>query len=449
MNNALLREVRKYLYILTGIGLAAALTAVPCSSAFAQGDGVILEMEKKDVSNTALDAAWPQGPEISSISAIVIEENTGTVLYEKNAGDKLLPSSSVKIMTCLVALEHSSLEDEVVMTNTGVAGVTDGGASISAQIDEVFTMEQCLYAIMLASANDMALQVAEHIGGSVDAFVKMMNEKAADLGCQSTHFVNPTGLPGEGQETTAHDLALTMKAAMDIPTFYRIASSVSYTIPATNLSGGSRVMTNMFTMINPGSGCYYEACTGGKEGYTYESGSVLVCMAEKNDMKLTCAVMGGVAGSTDDEAVSLLDFCFNSFKLYDPGKSDFSVVSGGQVVIPAEFSSKDVTYQDAEREDGLLDRVYFAGSIPVGHAVAQAPEVQDDTLYKEGQKHMEEALAYSESHSSVPYVLIAIGGVALLAILGRLLYKTLSKKPQNPEDPGDPGDFGNIGNIGV
>lgn len=127
---------------------------------------------------------------------------------------QLFPGSTVKIMTTLLALENSQLTDQVTMTATGVSGVTDGGANISANLDEVFTMEQCLYAIMLVSANDIALQVAEHLGGSVEGFVQMMNQRAAELGCTNTVFTNPTGLSDENQHTTAHDMALIMQAAI-------------------------------------------------------------------------------------------------------------------------------------------------------------------------------------------------------------------------------------------
>ena len=157
-------------------------------------------------------SGWPQGPEITSASAVIMEDTTNTILYAKDMDQALSPAGAVKIMTCLLALENSQLTDQVTMTETGVSGVTDGGANISAQIDEVFTVEQCLYAIMLASANDVALQLAEHIGGSVDGFVQMMNARAAELGCTNTVFTNPTGLPDENQHTTAHDMALIMKA---------------------------------------------------------------------------------------------------------------------------------------------------------------------------------------------------------------------------------------------
>ena len=124
-------------------------------------------------------------------------------------------------------------------------------------------------------------RVAEHIGGSVDGFVQKMNDRAAQLGCTNTVFTNPTGLPDENQHTTARDMALIMKAAIDNDTFRTIAGTTSYTIPATNVSGGERVLTNNFSMLNSANAAYYPNCLGGREGYTEASGSTLVCGAEK------------------------------------------------------------------------------------------------------------------------------------------------------------------------
>ena len=184
-------------------------------------------------------SGWPQGPEITSASAVIMEDTSDTILYAKDMDTTLSPAGAVKIMTCLLALENSQLDDQVTMTETGVSGVTDGGAHISSQLGEVFTMEQCLYALMLASANDIALQVAEQIGGSVDAFVQKMNDRAKELGCTNTVFTNPTGLPDDNQHTTAHDLALIMQAAIRNDSFRTISGATSYTIPATNVSGGT------------------------------------------------------------------------------------------------------------------------------------------------------------------------------------------------------------------
>ncbi len=151
------------------------------------------ETQTSSISTNSI-SGWPQGPDITSTAAMIMEDSTQTTVYAKNMDQVLYPGATVKVMTTLLTLENAQLSDQVTMTATGVSGVTDGGASISAQLDEVFTVEQCLYAIMLASANDVALQIAEQIGGSVDGFVQMMNNRAVELGCTNTVFTNPTGL---------------------------------------------------------------------------------------------------------------------------------------------------------------------------------------------------------------------------------------------------------------
>ena len=359
-------------------------------------------------------SGWPQGPEITSEAAVILEDSTGTTLYAKNMDEVLYPGSTVKIMTCLLALENSNLTDEVTMTATGVSGVTDGGANISAQLDEVFTMEQCLYAIMVASANDIALQVAEHIGGSVENFVAMMNTRAAQLGCTNTVFTNPTGLPDENQHTTAHDMALIMKAATENPSFSPIASANTYTIPATNVSGGARSLTSKFTMTNNSSDAYYQGCLGGKEGFTEASQSTLVCSAQRNDVTLICVVLKGASGQTDDEAITLLDYGFSNFQLLTLGQDDFSLMSGGQVIVPAGASADSLTIQDTPAGD-QVNRTYFYSGVQVGTAVMEPEQEQDTSLYTNGQANMEAAKAYSQSTSYVPYAVI--GGVAFLILL--------------------------------
>ncbi|MFQ9156552.1 MAG: D-alanyl-D-alanine carboxypeptidase family protein [Blautia sp.] len=359
-------------------------------------------------------SGWPQGPEITSEAAVILEDSTGTTLYAKNMDEVLYPGSTVKIMTCLLALENSNLTDEVTMTATGVSGVTDGGANISAQLDEVFTMEQCLYAIMVASANDIALQVAEHIGGSVENFVAMMNTRAAQLGCTNTVFTNPTGLPDENQHTTAHDMALIMKAATENPSFSPIASANTYTIPATNVSGGARSLTSKFTMTNNSSDAYYQGCLGGKEGFTEASQSTLVCSAQRNDVTLICIILKGASGQTDDEAITLLDYGFSNFQLLTLGQDDFSLMSGGQVIVPAGASADSLTIQDTPAGD-QVNRTYFYSGVQVGTAVMEPEQEQDTSLYTNGQANMEAAKAYSQSTSYVPYAVI--GGVAFLILL--------------------------------
>ena len=400
---------RTVLSLLLSAGLSASL--ILGSPAFAEEAAI--DTAASSITTNQI-SGWPQGPEITSEAAVILEDSTGTTLYAKNMDEVLYPGSTVKIMTCLLALENSNLTDEVTMTATGVSGVTDGGANISAQLDEVFTMEQCLYAIMVASANDIALQVAEHIGGSVENFVAMMNTRAAQLGCTNTVFTNPTGLPDENQHTTAHDMALIMKAATENPSFSPIASANTYTIPATNVSGGARSLTSKFTMTNNSSDAYYQGCLGGKEGFTEASQSTLVCSAQRNDVTLICVILKGASGQTDDEAITLLDYGFSNFQLLTLGQDDFSLMSGGQVIVPAGASADSLTIQDTPAGD-QVNRTYFYSGVQVGTAVMEPEQEQDTSLYTNGQANMEAAKAYSQSTSYVPYAVI--GGVAFLILL--------------------------------
>lgn len=405
---------KKIISGLLALGLSASLLLGIPVSAEEASDVQVQETVTAISTNTI--PGWPQGTDITSEAAVVMEDTTNTMLYSKNMDEVLFPGSTVKIMTCLLVLENSNLTDEVTMTATGVSGVTDGGANISSQIDEVFTIEQCLYAIMVASANDIALQVAEHIGGSVEGFVQMMNTRAQELGCTNTVFTNPTGLPDENQHTTAHDMALIMKAAIDNDTFRPIASATAYTIPATNKSGGVRNLTNKFTMAESSSPNFYQGCIGGKEGYTEASGSTLVCAAERNGMTLICVVLKGASGQTTPEAATLLDYGFGQFTMLSLGDEDFSVISGGNVVVPAGTTSDALTTQD-EQADGQIHRTYLFGGTPVGTAELEITEEQDDTAALQGEQNMQAAKDYSDSHTYIPYYIIAAVFVILLGLL--------------------------------
>ena len=361
-------------------------------------------------------SGWPQGPDITSAAAVVMEDTTNTILYAKDMDQSLSPAGAVKIMTCLLALENSQLTDQVTMTETGVSGVTDGGAHISSQLGEVFTMEQCLYAIMLASANDIALQIAEQIGGSVEAFVEKMNSRAQELGCTNTVFTNPTGLPDDNQHTTAHDLALIMQAAINTDGFRDIASATSYTIPATNVSGGARNLTSSFSLTNQTASAYYSGCIGGRESTTTASGSVLVTAAERNSTTLICVVMNGATGQTANEAITLMDYGFGNFQLLDLSEEDFHILSGGQVMIPSGATSDDLTTEDTE-SDGQISRTYSFGGTQVGTAVIETTAEDSATTDSQENDTNMEAARVSQNASPVPYFIIGGVGVLLLVLL--------------------------------
>lgn len=407
---------RKFLSCAAALGLA-------CSLLFQTP--VFAAEETAEVQNTISTntiSGWPQGPEITSTAAVIMEDTTQTILYAKNMDQILYPGATVKVMTTLLALENTQLTDQITMTATGVSGVTDGGANISAQLGEVFTIEQCLYAIMLSSANDVALQIAEHIGGSVDGFVQMMNTRAAELGCTNTIFTNPTGLPDENQHTTAHDMALIMKAAIDNETFCTIAQTASYTISATNVSGGERVLTNNFSMLSISSTSYYSACIGGREGYTEASGSTLVCGAQKDNTSLIAVVLQGASGTTASEAVTLLDYGFDNFQMLSLADTDFNMVSGGDIFVPTGTTTDMLTTQDGEIQDGQYSRQYFFNGACVGSSIMAAALEEDTTLSDASVQNIEEALNYSASHSNTPYYIVAAAAVLIfLLILFRII----------------------------
>ena len=359
-------------------------------------------------------ANWPQGPEITSTAAVIMEDSTQTILYAKNMDTPLNPGATVKIMTTLIALENGNLSDNVTMTATGLSGATDGGVHISAQLDEVFTLEQCLYAIVLASANDMALQVAEHIGGTVEGFVELMNTRAKELGCTNTVFTNPTGLSDPNQYSTAHDMALIMKALIDCEAFRTIAPTLSYSIPATNVSGGTRSLSNNFVMLDAAGTFYYQGCLGGKEGFTQASQSTLVCAAERNGMTLISVVLQGANGQTEPESITTLDYGFNNFKMADLGKDDFDVISGGNVILPVTANENDVTHEDIENGEDI-QRTYYFSNVEIGTASVLIEEKVDTTIIEENEKNVQAAAEFTEEKSYIPYGII--GGIGLLLFI--------------------------------
>ena len=380
-----------------------------------------------DTAQTDLVEGWPEGPYIESGSAVVLECETGALLYAKDPYASLDPGSTVKILTVLLALENADMQDEVTITETGLAGVTDGGLNISAQLGETFTIEQCLYAIMLASANEITIQVAEHLGGTVENFVRMMNTRAAELGCVNSNFTNPTGLEDPLQLSCAHDMALIMETALKNSKFLSIAKTSTYTIPATNMSGGDRVLTNSFSMLSSSSGDYYADCLGGKQGFTETSGTTLLCAAQRDDVTLVCSILQGSADMVYQDATYLLDYGFENFYLTDLSEDDFDILTGGTVVLPYGQTPDALTFE-SEPSGEEVNRTYYFNGIVVGKAQAQVTKSEENLDVAKGDQYLEEARVFSENKSSIPYGLIAAAGILVIALLIRMLIRTVKSE---------------------
>ncbi|MEG1802995.1 MAG: D-alanyl-D-alanine carboxypeptidase family protein [Lachnospiraceae bacterium] len=260
---------------------------------------------------------WPEGPRVESASAIVMEATTGTILYGKNIHKKRYPASITKIMTTLLALEHCSLSETVTFSHDAVYNIE--GTHIARDVGEQMSLEETLYGVMLASANECAYAVAEHVGGEYDTFINMMNQRAKELGCKDTHFNNPHGLPDEKHYTSAYDMALISREAIKNETFRLITGTKTYSIPPTNVHTMSTPLINHHGMLTAykTSSYLYEPCIGGKTGYTNAARSTLVTFAEKNGMTLICVVMKSESPYHYVDTTKLLDYCFDNFQTYN------------------------------------------------------------------------------------------------------------------------------------
>ncbi len=260
-------------------------------------------------SDVGTQAHWPAGPEVSAPAAIVMEANTGVVLYSKDIYTAYYPASITKVMTSLLAFQNSNLNE--IMTMTVDAEMKVYGSRVGLVRGESVTMESALYAVLLESANEVTYGVAEHVGGTMPDFVAMMNAKAKELGCVNTNFVNPHGLHEEGHYVCAYDMALIGREAISIPEFRKIAGTRSYTIPATN-KNVARPMAHHHKMLR--KTLPYEYAIAGKTGGTNEAKNTLITFAEKDGLLLICVVLYvDTVDQMYQDTINLFNFCFDNY----------------------------------------------------------------------------------------------------------------------------------------
>lgn len=238
-------------------------------------------------------------PNYSAQAFILYEPRTGTVLREKKADEPMLIASTTKIMTALLVVEHCAMQETVNITEA-MCGAE--GSSLYLTEGQQFTVEELLYGLMLASANDAAEALAIHTAGSIEAFAAMMNEKAASLGMANTHYANPHGLddPAGQHYSSARDLALLTAAAMENPQFCRFFSAREFEIHGTVIENHNKLLAS------------YDGCLGGKTGYTRAAGRTLVSCAERDGLRLICVTLSDPDDWNDHRA--LLDAAFADYR---------------------------------------------------------------------------------------------------------------------------------------
>ena len=312
---------------------------------------------------------WPSDTGIESEAGIVMDADSGAVLFGQNIHVQKAPASITKILTALVVIENSSLDDTITFSHDAVYNVEDGsGNKNSIEEGDTLSVRDCLYLLLMCSSNQAANALAEHVGGSRDGFVKMMNEKTAELGCENSHFANPSGLNDDTQLTSVYDMALIASAAYKNDTLLTISKDKSYRLPATkNNPDGVTIQPEHKLLITTDteSPNYYPYAVAGKTGYTSIAGQTLVTYAIKDDRRQIAVTMKSTQATHYQDTIALMDFGFLRFKNVNISENETAYTSGDQPVQigdnsyqPSDLSMdtlavitlpKDASFADAEK----------------------------------------------------------------------------------------------------
>ncbi len=420
---------------------------------------------------------WPQGPQIYADAAVIMEASTGTILYNKDMDKAEYPASITKIMTALVALENSSLDDVINYSYYATHSIDRGSSSIGTTEGEELTVEESLYALLLASANECGNGLAEHVAGSVEAFADMMNAKATEIGCTNTHFVNAHGLHDENHYTTPHDMALITREALKNETFLTISGTPSYELRTTNKRDTVTFMPNHHKMIYPykGDQSYLDdTVISGKTGATNAALNTLVTVAERNGMTLIVVTMrthsmDGPQVPLFEDTALLLDYASDNFSkiniaanesnfsmdnsnIFHTGSSIFggsralvAVNSDGYIILPTGVSfteaSPSLEFQNQEANPDVVATLsYTYQGQPVGETTIELVKsaIQEFNFNKEtGEEESPEASADADSDQeeaekspkktfikiNIKWVLIFAAAIVIVVLLLLLLRK--------------------------
>jgi len=376
---------------------------------------------------------------IDSPSAILMDYSTGKILYEKNINEKRYPASLTKVMTAIIVLEKCDLSDIATVSYDSVMSIPSGYVTANIKVGEELTIEQLLYLLMVGSCNDAAVVLAEHVSGSVEDFSILMNEKAVELGCTSTNFVNPNGLHDENHYSTAYDLAIISKYAMQNEAFRTLVSTTYYELPTTNkYDKEDRIFATTNALLR--GDYYYKYATGIKTGFTTPAKNCLIASASKNNLELITVVLG--AGQTEDgssqrylDTIALFEYGFKNYSLKE-------VVKSGDII-------QTTNIKGATNSTKKLD-IYVPNNINVlisnnfdNHTIMpqiklnynlKAPikkgEIVGSVTYiSEGIEYTEDLLASSDVKKS--HALIIFVGLVIILFLFYLYFKNNQRKNKN------------------
>lgn len=314
---------------------------------------------------------------VDAKAAVLLELNSNTIIYSYNADERLYPASLTKVMTCMLALDYGDLDDTVTVSEAALQGLHEDGSSAGLVPGEQLSLRNLLYCIMLSSANEACNVVAEYLCGDVESFVDLMNKKAAAIGCQGTHFANPHGLHDDNHYTTANDLCLIARKALENPTFRDIATTTTYTVPATNLSEArDLVTTNFLTSKDTVSDYYYPKAAGIKTGFTTPAGRCLISTADDGNLRFLSVLLGAETEVLEDgnvwyhsfsETADLFDYGFDNFA-YAEVLTNLNPITSVEVRNSFSSTAK-VVLKPTENVDALLPKNYDKEKITTDYSL--------------------------------------------------------------------------------
>lgn len=403
-------------------------------------------------------ANWPEGPVVGAESAILIEAETGTILYAKNIHEQEYPASTTKILTALIASEQCSMDEIVSFSYDAIYDTPRDSSHIAMDVGQELTLEQCLYAILIRSANEVCFATAEHITRTTDwsVFADMMNERAEELGCLNSHFANPNGLPDDNHYTTAYDLAMIGRAFFDNELLCKITLTRRMEFEATDKLPQGKLEVNLMKII-PGGEYAYEYIVGCKTGYTEQARSCLVSCAEKDGLKLICVVMKDEAPYQYEDTISLFNYGFANFEKVYVAQTDSeynidnsSLFYGGEdifgssdafltlnkddfIVLPKTVNFDDtesVISYDTENEDEAALITYSYHGVDIGTIRVNFASGNSGTYSFESKDAVSSEVAAEDEENPVifinvlrilAYVAVAAAVIGLLFLLRMLL----------------------------
>lgn len=404
---------------------------------------------------TSATENWPTGPEINAESAILVELETGTILYAKNIHTQQYPASITKLLTTYIATANATSNDQVRISSGAINSIEWwNDANIGIKTGNIITMEEALYAVMVASANEVAYAIAEHISGSVTEFSNLMNETATQLGAINSNFMNPNGIHHDNHYTTAYDMAQIARAYFRNDFHCILSSTVSYTIPQTATQPNDSMSFTSKNRLFSGQTYAYEYLIGSKTGYTSMSRQTLVSAARRNGMTLICVVLNTESPFQFEDTLSLFQYGFGNFQTHSVLENDttysihnidfFNTVSSdlgasksilsfdpsSYIVLPNQVAFSDITstlqYNTASFDKSIATVTYEYNNIPVGSAPIYSTfssndlayfELPEEELLASNVTFVETALDPSIIILNVKYVVFILLSVGIILIL--------------------------------